>query len=110
MVSVDAKRWSRAFPYRRLRIFTCTNARKFPGVRCCVSITRWGSPLNLMTWPLRISLAAGMDEGDFAERSKSGRVDSEETSLRVSRPGNWKERQPQKSGTVELGTRIEAAL
>src|SRR5688572_13875416 len=24
-------------------------------------MTRWGSPLNLMTWPLRISLAAGMN-------------------------------------------------
>src|SRR5690242_12563937 len=25
-------------------------------------MTRWGSPLNLMTWPLRTSLAAGMTE------------------------------------------------
>src|SRR5918993_3450027 len=23
-------------------------------------MTRWGSPLNLITWPLRMSLAAGM--------------------------------------------------
>src|SRR6266516_4809825 len=44
-------------PVRRLRIFACTNPRRFPGVRCATLKTEYNSLLYLMTIPGRICVA-----------------------------------------------------
>ena len=43
--SVELNRTSEDLPVRRLRKITCTNALRFPGVRCCISSTTQTSPL-----------------------------------------------------------------
>ena len=45
-------------PVRRLRILTCTNPRRLPGVRWFTLKIEYSSLLNLMTIPGRICVAA----------------------------------------------------
>ena len=44
-------------PVRKLRIFTCTNPRRLPGVRCSILKTENSSLLNLITMPGRSCVA-----------------------------------------------------
>src|SRR5437763_11747229 len=71
--SVAARRVSKVFPVTRLRSRTCTNARRLPGVRCVKSITRYGCPSIMMTWPRRMSVAF-ISDGPSSRGGKINRV------------------------------------
>src|SRR6478736_1831081 len=84
--SVALTRWSKVFPEIRSRKRIWTNARRFPGVRCWKSITRQGFPSQMMTCPLRTSLAF------IVVRAPSVRVRRKPSNLAVLHPfsqGGW---------------------
>src|SRR3954454_6597150 len=52
-------------------MIACTNARRFPGVRCCTSSTMATLPLYLIACPLRRSFAAAINRWVVEEDGSS---------------------------------------
>src|ERR1700692_4342086 len=57
ILSSDEKRCSIMVPELNLRIFTCTNPRRLPGVRCSILKIEKSSPFHLTTMPGRSCVA-----------------------------------------------------